>query len=116
MRFYFFSFPCRARLALRWAYSMPWYKCSITGENFPGILVGINGDVGFYTTRFVEAPSANEVEPLALSNLKNEAALTLPEGIAKPTNARVFFENIEQVDMSELPSQKPGLVFFIMGT
>jgi hypothetical protein len=51
-----------------------WFRCSVRGENFPGELVGSPGDVGFYTTRFIEAPDAAQAEARVLANLKEDPA------------------------------------------
>ncbi len=95
---------------------MPWYKCSICGENFPGALVGESRPVGFYVTRFVEASSHEEAEMQALARLKNEQRLSLPSETERPKNAKVLFENIEVVEHAEVPNRDSGFTFFVMGT
>ncbi|MCI0637989.1 MAG: hypothetical protein L0Y72_23555 [Gemmataceae bacterium] len=59
---------------------MAWFRCFTRGENFPGKLAGETGLVGFYTTRFVEASSAEKAEALALEGLRAEAKLAPPAG------------------------------------
>lgn len=95
---------------------MPWFRCFIEGQNFPGSLIDEKGPIGFYTTRFVEAESAIEAEKTALMALKSEEALQLPTGEGRPVNAKIFFEEIEQVDVADVPKTKPGFTFFVMGT
>jgi len=95
---------------------MPRYKCYICGENFPGALVGESNPVGFYVTRFVEAISREEAEMQALARLKNEQRLSLPQGMERPKNARLHFENIEEVEHAEVPDTDSGFTFFAMGT
>jgi hypothetical protein len=95
---------------------MSWYKCFIVGENFPGAIFGESKPIGFYTTRFVEANSPEEAETKALANLKNEQTFSLPPGVARASNAKVYFENIEEVDNSEVNETNMGLSFFVMGT
>jgi hypothetical protein len=95
---------------------MPWYKCFIAGENFPGAIIGESNTIGFYTTRFVEAKSPEEAETRALANLKNEQTFSLPPGVARPSNAKVYFENIEEVESSEVNETNLGFSFFVMGT
>ena len=94
---------------------MAWYKCFIEGQNFPGYIIGESAPVGFYTTRFVQAASQEEAEQLALNKLKTDENLTLPNGIEKPTNAKVFFERIEEVSVDAIGSNG-GFTFYVMGT
>jgi hypothetical protein len=95
---------------------MKWFRCLIEGENFPGVLANSDELIGFYTTRFVEAETAEEAEMKALANLKNEESLQLPEGVVPPSNAKVYFEEIEEVMESEVPEVNAGFSFYIMGT
>ncbi len=53
---------------------MPYFKCFIEGQNFPGELVGASEPIGFYVTRFIEASSAKEAEQKVLENLKKKTA------------------------------------------
>jgi hypothetical protein len=64
----------------------------------------------------VEAETAEEAEMKALANLKNEESLQLPEGVVPPSNAKVYFEEIEEVMESEVPEVNAGFSFYIMGT
>ncbi len=76
---------------------MAWFKCSIEGENFPGVLVRKKGLVGFHTTRWVEAPSADEAEALALEALRVEPNFQIKTpDIAN--DAKVYFNEIVEVD------------------
>lgn len=94
---------------------MPWYKCFIEGENFPGHLIGESSPIGFYTTRFIEASSPDEAEQLAFEKLKTEESLTLPVDATKPSNAKVYFESIEEVPINAVGSNG-CFTFFVMGT
>lgn len=76
---------------------MKWFRCLIEGENFPGELANTKELIGFYTTRFVEANTPEEAEMKALDNLKSEESFQLPEGVRPPENAKVYFEEIEEV-------------------
>ena len=76
---------------------MPWFRCSIEGENFPGVLIRRKGLVGFYTTRWVEAADAEQAELAALDLLRTEPTFQLktpPEGV----EAKVYFDEIVEVD------------------
>ena len=96
---------------------MPWYRCFIKGENFPGAIIGESTPIGFFTTRFVEASSVEEAEAKALTNLKNEQTFSsLPPGFDRPVNAKVLFENIEEVERSVVDETNLGFSFFVMGT
>ena len=92
---------------------MPWFKCSIAGENFPGALIGETNLIGFFTTRFVEANSSDEAESLALGMLKTDSSLALPALAEKPIGARVYFESIDQVP-SDMVGANTGFTFFPM--
>lgn len=94
---------------------MKWFRCLIEGRNFPGILIGEESPVGFYTTRFVEAETPADAELNVLANLKNEKSLTLPVGHPKPMDAKVFFEEITLVDFSDVPESSSGFTFYVMG-
>lgn len=95
---------------------MKWFKCLIAGENFPGQLIHESKEIGFYAIRFVQSTSASEAELLALSNLKNEPSLKLPAGVSPSKNAKIYFENIVEVNANEIPEKQTGFTFFIMGT
>lgn len=103
-----------------------WYRCFIRGENFPGQLarsavlaegakpVAADEPVGFFVTRFVEADSADQAEQKALLLLRSEPKLTPPEGYLPSSEARVFFEEITEVERGEVPDPQPGFVFHSM--
>ena len=76
---------------------MAWFKCLIEGENFPGNLIQQEGLVGFFTTRCVEAETADEAEMRALASLRQEALFDLG-GAAGPKDARVYFNTIVEID------------------
>jgi len=93
---------------------MPWFRCFIRGENFPGELAGETGLIGFYTTRFVEAASAQQAESLVLEQLRAEPKLAPPAGY-KPTGiTRVFFEKIAEVAADQVPARQQGFVWYPM--
>lgn len=90
---------------------MPWFKCFIEGENFPGTLIEKDSPIGFYTTRFVEADNSDVAELLVLENLKHGHSLALPEGSETPANAKVFVETVTEVSENEV-QENPGFAFF----
>jgi len=89
---------------------MPWYQCFIRGEKFPGFVLRQRKPVGFYTTRFVEAPDVEAAEAKALAQLKRDKTLAVPR-FRRNRMARVHFE-----EMRELPRRpvnvKTGFVFY----
>jgi hypothetical protein len=92
---------------------MPLFRCSIRGENFPGELIGLTAAVGFHATRFVDARSAAEAEATAVAALRQDAALTVTSE-PRVKNAKVYFENIEEVPSDTERSPNSGFTFFTM--
>jgi len=91
---------------------MPWFRCVIEGENFPGALVQRQGLVGFFATRWVEASSPEEAEIAALEALRSEP--TFQTKTAKSAEARIYFTQIMEVDGSG--GVDSGAVWFAMGS
>lgn len=94
---------------------MPLYRCSIRGEDFPGLLLGESEPVGFYATRFVEAPTADEAELRALRSLRGEDIFNLPAE-ARTGDARIFFEEVVELDAGAERGPDSGFAFFLMGS
>ena len=94
---------------------MPLFRCSIRGENFPGALLGEASPVGFYATRFVDAPSSDEAELLALGLLRDEEVFNIPPE-TRSDNAKVFFDEIVEVATDSARMPNSGFSFFVMGT
>jgi hypothetical protein len=94
---------------------MALFRCSICGENFPGSLLGEALPIGFYTTRYVEAESPSEAEVMALDALRTEEIFKIPAE-ARTENARVYFEEIEEVPLDTERKPNSGFSFFVMGT
>ncbi len=96
---------------------MKWYKCFVAGENFPGILIDEDdGLSGFYTTRFVQANESKEAKMKILANLRHEESLKLPDGVLLSSEAKIYFEEIEEVLESDVPEIQVGFTFYAMGT
>lgn len=85
---------------------MPFYRCFIRGENFPGECIGSTGLYGFYTSRWVEAVSPAKAEIEALAALRKDPSFALPEGFTKPVSSCVFVEEIVQI--RKLPPMRGG--------
>ena len=95
---------------------MKWYKCFIAGENFPGQLIGQHYLIGFYTTRFVQAANEEGAESAGLEFLRTEDSLRLPVGVKPLASAKVYFEEVAEVDETEVPDVQAGFTFFEMGS
>lgn len=95
---------------------MPFYRCLIRGEDFPGSLAGEPHPVGFYTTRFVEAPSAEDAELAALAILRGEPEFARIRPEERMPGAQVYFEEIEELDASDGRGPGGGFTFYPMGT
>ncbi len=105
-----------------------WYRCFIRGENFPGSLagfaarvegataVGPHESVGFFVTRFVEADSVEQAEENALILLRAEPKLAPPPGYTPTGKARVFVEEVSEVEVGAVPDPQPGFSFFPMNS
>ncbi len=94
---------------------MPWYRCFIVGENFPGAIIDELSPIGFHATRFVEADRPEEAETKVLANLSDELNVALPPGMDRPENAEVVVAGIEEVDRSQVDETNRGFSFFVMG-
>jgi hypothetical protein len=92
---------------------MPLFRCSIRGENFPGELIGLTVAVGFNATRYVDAESAEQAEGIAVTALRQDAALTVTSE-PRVKNAKVYFESIEEVPADTERVPNTGFTFFSM--
>ncbi len=89
------------------------YQCLIRGENFPGMIIGEDGLVGFFTTRWVDASDEVAAEEMALARLKDEALFeVVPE--FRNSESRIYFDEI--VAVAERPSDiiEGGATWFSM--
>lgn len=89
------------------------YRCLIRGENFPGMVIGKNGLVGFFTTRWVEALDEVSAEHLALQGLKKEPLFEIALEL-RHAEARVYFDEI--IAVAEKPTDiiEGGATWFPM--
>jgi len=85
---------------------LPFYRCLLRGENFPGEIIGGEGLNGFYTTRWVQAVTERRAELLAVEALRRDPKLALPPDLAFPIDARVYLEEIHKV--ARLPRMRGG--------
>ena len=91
------------------------FRCYIRGENFPGELILQKGLYGFYTTRWVEADSAEEAEILALEMLKGEQTFQVKSPkLREQSKAKVYFEEIVPVRVTKQKRINAGAAWFEM--
>jgi hypothetical protein len=93
---------------------MPLFRCFIRGDNFPGKLIGKKEPIGFYTTRFVDAETAEQAEMLAVDLLRNDADLDVAAK-HRTQDAKIHFEKIEEVPAETERKPNKGFTFFTMG-
>jgi hypothetical protein len=93
---------------------MPWFRCFIRGEHFPGSMIGMPHPVGFYVTRFVQAGNEEQAEHRALEVLRADPKIAPPPGFRATDKTRVFFEAIEAVPAEAVPDLQPGFVWYPM--
>ena len=92
---------------------MPKFRCVVKGENFPGSLIGEHGRrVGFYTTRWVEAPDANEAEMRVLAMLRDDETFARTAASERSPDATVFFESIDEMEEDAPVGVNRGFSFF----
>lgn len=88
---------------------MPFFRCQIRGEGFPGSLIGEAGAVGFYATRFVKAADAGTAEKVVIGWLREEP--TLLACAERPKQAKVWFEEIMEISVEEGMQARGGVGF-----
>src|SRR5579884_539933 len=93
---------------------MAWFRCLIRGEHFPGELAGEAQPVGFYVTRFVEAPDLEAAKIAVLQTLRADSKLAPPPGFTPTGQSRVFFEEIVELAAEQVPAVQPGFVWYPM--
>lgn len=76
---------------------MAWFRLFACGEDFPVIIDNNVELVGFYTTRYVEAPTQGEAEALCSELLFEDEDLQPPPGDWSDVQSRISFEEVEQV-------------------
>lgn len=76
---------------------MPWFRLFACGEDFPVIIDNNTELVGFYTTRYIEAPTQSEAEALCSELLFEDEDLKPPPGDWSDFQPRIMFEDVAQV-------------------
>ena len=96
---------------------MKLFRCPIEGVNFPIDLEGTETLMGFFTTRFVRAETAEQAELAALKLLRADPKLDAPPE-KRTKEAKIYFGSIEEIDSLPEGMTEPGggYVFYPMGT
>ena len=76
---------------------MPWFRLFACGEDFPVIIDNNTEVVGFYTTRYIEAPTQGEAEALCSELLFDDEDLQPPPGDWSDIQPRIMFEEVTKV-------------------
>jgi hypothetical protein len=74
---------------------------------------GFKGLMGFYTTRWVEASTAEDAELIALEMLRSEFQFSEKQKQKAP-DARVYFEEIIEVEPDNTRNPNSGATWFEM--
>ena len=87
------------------------YRLLVLGEDFPLELDGTKTMMGWYKTVWVEAADHEEAKAKSLEVIRSEPLLSeVPRGCG----AKVSWEEIEEVEASEVPASSKGFTFFPM--
>ena len=90
------------------------YRVFLKGQNF---LIEVNGQpkrLGFFTTRFVQAKNREGAELLAVDLIQSDTRLRDSVLNERSDPPRIFAEEIEVVDASDVPDVQSGFSYFPM--
>lgn len=93
---------------------MKTFKCFVRGENFPGVLAGLSGLVGFYTTRYVRADNESEIESMIWQSVLNDARLSPSLAQCDLSEIKIVLEEMERVSEDALERESQGFVWYEM--
>ena len=95
---------------------MGWFRCRMSGVNFPGTIVGQPGLIEFSVTRYVETDTKTEARKAAILQLKldNNVDFSVVSELSNTGVPLVKFEKIESVAFSEVPEFEPPYFAFPM--
>jgi hypothetical protein len=89
---------------------MPYYRVFLEGRNFWIEIDESQQRLGFYTTRFVEAPSEDDAEKIGISLIRSDKRLNPRNHRNDPP--RIDVSEIEEVDEADVPDLPPGYAFY----
>lgn len=93
---------------------MPWFRCLLNGENFPGVLIDRDVPVGFYVTRYVQAGHAAEAERIAVQRVLDEEPISALRQSVDCSVAKILADEVELFREECLPEQESGFIFYAM--
>jgi len=73
---------------------MPWFRCSLRGENFPLTRDGKSGPWGFFATRWVEAQDAAAAELKAVDMIRRDKTFA---DMPHTTTPMIYLEEIGEL-------------------
>jgi hypothetical protein len=92
---------------------MPHFRVGLCGRNLVLEIDGQQELLGFHTTRFVEAGSADEAATNALTLIQQHPAVAAQLEGEHRRGFAVLIEAVEPLESNEpIPPQQPGLAFF----
>lgn len=74
------------------------FCCFASGEDFPGKLIGKDVPIGFFVSVFVNAVDSSEAESRSLEMLLAHPDLTMAEGALLPTDAKIMFKVVHELE------------------
>jgi hypothetical protein len=87
------------------------FRLLLQGENFPLEVDGEKASMGWFKTVWVEAADEDEAKAKSLELIRSEPLFaSVPQGCG----ARVSWEEIEEVEVAELPVTPAGFTLFRM--
>lgn len=87
------------------------FRLLLLGENFPMEVECDRASMGWFKTVWVEAANEDEAKAKSLEIIRAEPSLaSIPSGCG----AKVSWDEIEEVEIGELPETPAGLTFFRM--
>ncbi len=87
------------------------FRLLLLGENFPLEVDGEKASMGWFKTVWVEAADEDEAKAKSLEMIRTEPLLaSVPQGCG----AKVRWDEIDEVEVAELPETPGGFTFFRM--
>ena len=77
-------------------------------------MIGENGLIGFYVTRFVESENKDSAETIALNLIRGNPKLASVTPTQTSLVPMVYFEDISEVTPDQIPKIQPGFAFHRM--
>jgi len=87
------------------------FRLLLLGENFPLEVDGEKASMGWFKTVWVEAANEDEAKAKSLEMILAERLFA---SVPKGCGARISLEEVEEVELTELPDTPGGFTFFRM--